>query len=944
MSVVHDDNFIPGTPCACPTNQLPNPLFFVLSHSKNSYTIDESQSWNQIKFQFVTSLREKRKERKKKQVEKFVAMLKNNRAAEFHRNETKNSGKRVCEPNENFPPLASEKRMKSLSKLVRFTHDTPREDRAASSPGNQNNHTPTPSPSPVGDAPVGRALMEAALQQATSGSQPPLVVTPPGYWVDGTDHRHALDSAGRALLPAQPAWQPRIDQDDTAKCYRRFFVGRVTQENSMLSQIVRKRKLPYAHRLLSCPKITLSEHVNLVGRDGENGPVLVSVKAETVAGQEHWRVLLRLRAGSTHELVPAANLGPNPSPAKMVKAINESLNVSTLMPVVCSGAGTLIARYDEHALVSRFKFGVLHQRAGQVTEEQLFGNRQITPAFQEFLDLLGQKIDLRDHKGYRGGLDTRHGQTGDSAVYEVFRGREVLFHVASLLPYSPGDSQQLQRKRHIGNDIVAIIFQEEPTPFSPDMIASHFLHAFIVVQVVDPCTPNTRYKVSVTARNDVPLFGPALPTPAVFLRGIEFKEFLLTKLVNAENAAYKAEKFSKLELRTRSALLESLTEELQAKTAEFLGGAIGFGGSGLTFGGNCPVSPTGNDASGSGSGGSGSRFIDTVRKALISRVRNASTESVPQQLSKKGQSESSPPSNRQSTTKINSKRSVEPSSPLGSPDLTLRRDSERGSPSLGSQDSSLSNTDNQDSSLATLQQDEVDRRESTASICASNDNTVVDKISSVQRLTHENLRKQERSEKTETTQRVISESDDSSLNSELELDQVVYPDSDTGLESMSSAETHDTTRCTTKDGILETENLRMEVTRLKCDKLDLLRQNVTCQRDIKRLREKELQLQSDLAAASKEILRLRAMLKECSTSIPLDNNNQQTSTLGAVVENSINKLDILFRNRFLKRNFSEAVCKEFETCNSNALRYVLTLWLNFFSRRKLISNSQYNYK
>ncbi|KAF3419874.1 hypothetical protein E2986_11511 [Frieseomelitta varia] len=751
--------------------------------------------------------------------------------------------------------------------------------------------------------------------------------------------------------------------------------------------------------LLTSPKMLhlspMHEHVNLVGRDGENGPVLVSVKAETVAGQEHWRVLLRLRAGSTHELVPAVNLGPNPSPAKMVKeveiivsvfillvleldigywywdkfilrlkrflvskfvfpceivsdaslikfhkysylyiiqAINESLNVSTLMPVVCSGAGTLIARYDEHALVSRFKFGVLHQRAGQVTEEQLFGNRQITPAFQEFLDLLGQKIDLKDHKGYRGGLDTRHGQTGDSAVYEVFRGREVLFHVASLLPYSPGDSQQLQRKRHIGNDIVAIIFQEEPTPFSPDMIASHFLHAFIVVQVVDPCTPNTRYKVSITARNDVPWFGPALPTPAVFLRGVDFKEFLLTKLVNAENAAYKAEKFSKLELRTRSALLESLTEELQTKTADFLGGAIGLGATGLGFGGNCPVSPTASDASGSGSGGSGSRFIDTVRKALISRVRNASTESVPQQLSKKGQSEPSPPSNRQSTTKISSKRSVEPSSPLGSPDLTLRRDSERGSPSLGSQDSSLSNTDNQDSSLATLQQDEVDRRESTTSICASNDTTVVDKtsVSSVQRLTHENLRKQERSEKTETTQRVISESDDSSLNSELELDQAVYPDSDTGLESMSSAETHDTARCTAKDGILENENLRMEVTRLKCDKLDLLRQNVTCQRDIKRLREKELQLQSDLAAASKEILRLRAMLKECSTSIPLDNNNQQTSTLGAVVENSTRRT---FSELLLpRRNFSEVVYKR-------SLK--LAVEMLYVMLRKIISNSQY---
>lgn len=57
-----------------------------------------------------------------------------------------------------------------------------------------------------------------------------------------------------------------------------------------------------------------------------------------------------------------------------------------------------------------------------------------------------------------------------------------------------------------------------------------------------------RYKVSVTARLDVPWFGPPLPAPAVYLRGVEFKEFLLTKLVNAENAAYKAEQFSKLEV------------------------------------------------------------------------------------------------------------------------------------------------------------------------------------------------------------------------------------------------------------------------------------------------------------------------------------------------------------------------------------------------------------
>jgi len=40
----------------------------------------------------------------------------------------------------------------------------------------------------------------------------------------------------------------------------------------------------------------------------------------------------------------------------------------------------------------------------------------------------------------------------------------------------------LQRKRHIGNDIVALVYQEGHTPFISDMIRSHFLHCFIAVR------------------------------------------------------------------------------------------------------------------------------------------------------------------------------------------------------------------------------------------------------------------------------------------------------------------------------------------------------------------------------------------------------------------------------------------------------------------------------
>lgn len=204
-----------------------------------------------------------------------------------------------------------------------------------------------------------------------------------------------------------------------------------------------------------------------------------------------------------------------------------------------------------------------------------------------------------------------------------------------MLPYTEGDSQQLQRKRHIGNDIVAIVFQEANTPFSPDMIASHFLHAFIVIQPLEPNTPNTRYKVSVTARDDVPFFGPTLPNPAIFRKGTELKEFLLTKLINAENACYKADKFAKLELRTRTSLLQNLVEELKEKTRDFLGADLS----------NGPTSPA-PDTPKSDNSNAGSRFIDTVKKALISRVRSQSVDAnsaadARMNFSKKGSKESS---------------------------------------------------------------------------------------------------------------------------------------------------------------------------------------------------------------------------------------------------------------------------------------------------------------
>ncbi|KAM8741750.1 rap1 GTPase-activating protein 2-like isoform 1-T1 [Acanthopagrus schlegelii] len=313
------------------------------------------------------------------------------------------------------------------------------------------------------------------------------------------------------------------------------------------------------------------EHLNFSCSSCNLGNLLLSVRHEEEKDQETLHVIIRCRLKSVYHRLSLTELPEIPSVPELAKLLCDEAAGLRFSPVLYPKASQLIVNYDEHEVNNTFKFGVIYQRFGQVSEEELFRNNEETPAFTEFLQLLGDTVELQDFKGFRGGLDVSHGQTGSQSVYTVHRQQEIMFHVSTKLPFTEGDTQQLQRKRHIGNDIVAVVFQEEATPFVPDMIASNFLHAFILVQVEEPCSDNTSYKVSVTAREDVPPFGPPLPHPAVFRKGPEFREFLLTKLINAELACYKSDRFARLEERTRAALLDSLHDELQRRSQCMLG-------------------------------------------------------------------------------------------------------------------------------------------------------------------------------------------------------------------------------------------------------------------------------------------------------------------------------------------------------------------------------------
>ncbi|XDV45948.1 hypothetical protein PO909_013944 [Leuciscus waleckii] len=367
----------------------------------------------------------------------------------------------------------------------------------------------------------------------------PLILLPQfgGYWIEGTNHELSNGIDPEQLL--SPTSRFKLECNTTAKIYRKHFLGK--------------------------------EHFNYYTVDSALGHLVFSMKYDVIGDQEHLRLMLRTKMKTYHDVIPISCLTEFPNIVQMAKLVCEEVNVDRFFPVLYPKASRLIVTFDEHVISNNFKFGVIYQKFGQTSEEELFGNNEEGPALVEFLEFLGQKIELHDFKGFRGGLDVTHGQTGSESVYHNFHNKEIMFHVSTKLPYTEGDTQQLQRKRHIGNDIVAIVFQEESTPFVPDMIASNFLHAYVVVQVENACSDNVLYKVSVTARDDVPFFGPPLPNPAIFKKGPEFHEFLLSKLINAEYACYKAEKFAKLEERTRSALLETLYEELHINSQAMMG-------------------------------------------------------------------------------------------------------------------------------------------------------------------------------------------------------------------------------------------------------------------------------------------------------------------------------------------------------------------------------------
>ncbi|XP_029409205.2 GTPase-activating Rap/Ran-GAP domain-like protein 3 isoform X2 [Bactrocera dorsalis] len=322
-------------------------------------------------------------------------------------------------------------------------------------------------------------------------------------------------------------------------------------------------------------------HQNYVGMDTEKNPYFLSVVSQDSGhqGAPMYRAILFRKQGTQKIALPFQS--NQKLTVKQILSHFTGMEASAKNPkeIFTADIQKDLLLLEEQEGSVNFKFGVVYMKPGQVCDDEMLSNQDASKDFESFLHILGERIRLKSWDRFRGGLDVKGDMTGKYSVYTLYEGHEIMFHVSTLLPYSHDNRQQVERKRHIGNDIVNIIFIDQPTAdktntqqmegkvkdnsefilptaFDPTWIKSQFTHIFAVITKL-----NNAYRLAVFCDENVPPFGPTLPNPPEFTDISMFREFLLVKMINAEKATFQTPIFSQKRERTLDMLIKDLYDD-----------------------------------------------------------------------------------------------------------------------------------------------------------------------------------------------------------------------------------------------------------------------------------------------------------------------------------------------------------------------------------------------
>lgn len=258
----------------------------------------------------------------------------------------------------------------------------------------------------------------------------------------------------------------------------------------------------------------LGETQAMTDFSGNNGPItketwlcgMSIISLETVKANGLTQITKRQASGTTHAMyrqytaplpphhITTSSIGTNTSSDTTMKVFPQHVLLQlgfTIAPVPIplqpillpddESVKRAISSFDRNDTVDGHKAGVVYIAPGQTSEASILANTCGSRVYEEFLSRLGTKVCLKDAGFNTQGLDRASDLDGTHTYAWRDRVTEIVYHVTTMMPTLPHEPQCNNKKRHIGNDYVKIIFNESGLPFKFETFASQFNHVNIVI-------------------------------------------------------------------------------------------------------------------------------------------------------------------------------------------------------------------------------------------------------------------------------------------------------------------------------------------------------------------------------------------------------------------------------------------------------------------------------
>lgn len=136
---------------------------------------------------------------------------------------------------------------------------------------------------------------------------------------------------------------------------------------------------------------------------------------------------------------------------------------------------------DRIPVIDTHKVGIMYVAPGQTHEVDILRNVHGSPAYTRFLEGMGRLINLRGQMDvYAGGLDPD--EDGEYAYAWWDDIGQILYHTATMMPTTEDDPHCNNKKRHIGNDYVRIVWNDSALPYQFDTLKTQFQFVNIVIE------------------------------------------------------------------------------------------------------------------------------------------------------------------------------------------------------------------------------------------------------------------------------------------------------------------------------------------------------------------------------------------------------------------------------------------------------------------------------